>query len=58
MKYNPEWKKFEDIVDKKNPNLILHYGDMTDSTNLINIIQTIKPNEIYNLAAQSHVNSP
>ena len=36
-------------------NLILHYGDMTDCTNLINIIQTIKPNEIYNLAAQSHV---
>ena len=36
-------------------NLILHYGDMTDGTNLINIIQTVQPDEIYNLAAQSHV---
>ena len=36
-------------------NFILHYGDMTDSTNLINIIQKIMPDEIYNLAAQSHV---
>ena len=35
--------------------LILHYGDLTDSTNLIKIIQRIKPDEIYNLAAQSHV---
>lgn len=34
---------------------ILHYGDLTDSTNLIRIIQEIKPDEIYNLAAQSHV---
>ena len=33
----------------------LHYGDMTDSTNLIRLIQQIKPDEIYNLAAQSHV---
>lgn len=33
----------------------LHYGDMTDSTNLIRLIQEIQPNEIYNLAAQSHV---
>ncbi len=36
-------------------NFILHYGDLTDSTNLIRIIQEIKPDEIYNLAAQSHV---
>ena len=35
--------------------LILHYGDMTDSTNLLSIIQKIIPDEIYNLAAQSHV---
>ncbi len=35
--------------------LILHYGDLTDSTNLIRLIKEIKPNEIYNLAAQSHV---
>jgi len=33
----------------------LHYGDMTDSSSLIRIIQTVKPDEIYNLAAQSHV---
>ena len=33
----------------------LHYGDMTDSTNLIRLIQQIKPDEIYNLAAQSFV---
>jgi len=33
----------------------LHYGDMTDSTNLISIIQEVQPDEIYNLAAQSHV---
>ena len=35
--------------------LILHYGDMTDATNLIRIIQEVQPTEIYNLAAQSHV---
>jgi GDPmannose 4,6-dehydratase len=38
-----------------NPRFILHYGDMTDSTNLIRIVQETKPDEIYNLAAQSHV---
>ena len=36
-------------------NFILHYGDMTDSTNLIRLIQEIQPDEIYNLAAMSHV---
>ncbi|MBS3992782.1 MAG: GDP-mannose 4,6-dehydratase [Bacteroidetes bacterium] len=36
-------------------NFILHYGDMTDSTNLIRIIQEVQPDEIYNLAAMSHV---
>ena len=36
-------------------NLILHYGDLTDSTNLIRIIQEVKPDEIYNLGAMSHV---
>jgi len=40
-------------VDHKN--FILHYGDMTDSTNLIRIIQETQPDEIYNLAAMSHV---
>jgi GDPmannose 4,6-dehydratase len=35
--------------------LILHYGDLTDATNLIRIVQEVQPEEIYNLAAQSHV---
>ncbi len=39
----------------ENRNFILHYGDLTDSTNLIRIIQEIQPDEIYNLAAMSHV---
>src|SRR5580692_7831325 len=39
----------------KNRRLVLHYGDLTDSTNLIRIIQETQPDEIYNLAAQSHV---
>ena len=38
-----------------NPSLVLHYGDLTDSSNLIKIIQDIQPDEIYNLGAQSHV---
>ena len=38
-----------------NVHLVLHYGDLTDATNLIRIIQQVKPDEIYNLAAQSHV---
>ena len=38
-----------------NVNLVLHYGDLTDSTNLIRIIQEVQPDEIYNLAAMSHV---
>jgi len=40
-------------VSKRN--FILHHGDLTDSTNLIRIIQEVQPDEIYNLAAQSHV---
>jgi GDPmannose 4,6-dehydratase len=40
---------------EKRLNFILHYGDLTDSTNLIRIIQEVQPDEIYNLAAQSHV---
>lgn len=39
----------------ENRNFILHYGDLTDATNLIRIIQEVQPDEIYNLAAQSHV---
>ncbi|MFI3331325.1 MAG: GDP-mannose 4,6-dehydratase [Rikenellaceae bacterium] len=49
--YLDEW-----IRDMKSKKLInLHYGDMTDSSSMIRIIQTVKPTEIYNLAAQSHV---
>lgn len=40
---------------EKNVRLKLHYGDMTDATNLIRIVQEVQPDEIYNLAAQSHV---
>ena len=39
----------------EKPNLVLHYGDLIDSTNLIRIIKQIQPDEIYNLGAQSHV---
>lgn len=41
--------------NEKGVNFKLHYGDLTDSTNLIRLIQEIQPDEIYNLAAQSHV---
>jgi GDPmannose 4,6-dehydratase len=40
---------------EKDRRFILHYGDMIDSTNLIRIVQEVQPDEIYNLAAQSHV---
>lgn len=40
---------------KKNRRFFLHYGDLTDSTNLIRILQQVQPDEVYNLAAQSHV---
>ena len=39
----------------KDRNFILHYGDMTDSMSITKIIQQVKPDEIYNLAAMSHV---
>ena len=45
---------YQDPHEEKR-NFILHYGDMTDSTNLIRLIQEIQPDEIYNLAAMSHV---
>ena len=38
-----------------NPNLTLHYGDLTDATNMIGVIKKVEPDEIYNLGAQSHV---
>ena len=40
---------------EENVRFFLHYGDLTDSTNLIRIIQEVQPDEIYNLGAQSHV---
>ncbi len=46
---------YEDPHNKNDMNFILHYGDLTDSTNLIRIIQDVQPDEIYNLGAQSHV---
>lgn len=45
--------RIDHIYDHEN--LTLHYGDLTDSTNLVRIIQKVKPTEIYNLGAQSHV---
>lgn len=51
-------QRIEDIYEdphRPDPRLRLHYGDMTDSTNLIRIVQETQPDEIYNLAAQSHV---
>ncbi len=50
--------RVEDIYEDphvENARFILHYGDLTDSTNIIRIIQQVQPDEIYNLAAQSHV---
>ena len=50
--------RIEDIYQDPHapdPKLILHYGDMTDATNLIRIMKEVQPDEIYNLAAQSHV---
>lgn len=45
---------FEDL-HSKNQHFYLHYGDLTDSSNLTRILQDVKPDEVYNLAAQSHV---
>ncbi len=47
---------YEDpLLPTRNINFYLHYGDLTDSTNIIRIIQEVQPDEIYNLAAMSHV---
>ncbi|UZJ79340.1 GDP-mannose 4,6-dehydratase [Fictibacillus sp. KU28468] len=58
--YNQE--RLEDLLTEEeanallnNSNFHLHYGDVTDATNIINLISQVRPNEIYNLAAQSHV---
>jgi len=51
-------ERIEHLHSYENPtrdNLLLHYGDMTDSSNLIRIVKQVEPNEIYHLAAQSHV---
>lgn len=40
---------------EENPNFILHYGDLTDTSNLVRLIKKIEPDEVYNLGAQSHV---
>ncbi|MCA3695818.1 GDP-mannose 4,6-dehydratase [Aquidulcibacter sp.] len=47
--------RFYQDPHEDEPKLKLHYGDLTDSTNLIRIVQEVQPDEIYNLAAQSHV---
>ncbi len=44
-----------DSLDFKNKNFFIHYGDVTDSSSTLNLLSKIRPNEIYNLAAQSHV---
>ncbi|KRY68195.1 GDP-mannose 4,6 dehydratase, partial [Trichinella pseudospiralis] len=46
---------YDDPVLHQSKNLVLHYGDLSDSSGLTNLINSIKPDEIYNLAAQSHV---
>lgn len=46
---------YQDPLENKDVRFFMHYGDMTDSTNLIRLIQEVQPTEIYNLAAQSHV---
>ena len=47
--------RIDHLYETQRESFFLHYGDLTDSTNLIRIIQEVQPNEIYNLAAQSHV---
>jgi GDPmannose 4,6-dehydratase len=47
--------RFYEELQKKDRSLYLYYGDLNDSSNIIKLIQTVQPDEIYNLAAQSHV---
>ena len=50
--------RIEDIYEDphvENPRMHLHFGDVTDATNIIRVVQEVQPDEIYNLAAQSHV---
>lgn len=60
--FHQRWTGNTDRIDHlyqyphvENRNLILHYGDLTDSMNLTRIIQEVQPDEIYNLDAMSHV---
>jgi len=46
---------FQDEHEERDRRLILHYGDVTDATNIIRVVQEVQPDEIYHLAAQSHV---
>ncbi len=46
---------YKDIIENNDSNFVLHYGDLTDSSSIFYIINKIKPDEIYNLGAQSHV---
>jgi len=46
---------YRDLHDPRCKNFFLHYGDLTDTSNVVRLIQKIKPDEIYNLGAQSHV---
>ena len=53
-----KYKRIQHLIEdvhKTNVDFFLHYGDMADSSNLVRLIQEIQPDEIYNLAAQSHV---
>jgi GDPmannose 4,6-dehydratase len=47
--------RIDHLIEPQHPDFIVHFGDMTDSSNLVHIIQKVQPDEIYNLAAQSHV---
>ena len=48
-------ERIDDLIRKKNPLIKLHYCDLTDSSNIIRLVQLIQPDEIYNLGAMSHV---
>ena len=46
---------YKDLHSKSSKNFFLHYGDLSDSTNIIRLVKDIQPDEIYNLGAMSHV---
>ncbi|MBM3893641.1 NAD-dependent epimerase/dehydratase family protein [Candidatus Dependentiae bacterium] len=46
---------YRDLHANANPRFVLHYGDITDASNMMSLMQKIQPDEVYNLAAQSHV---